>query len=157
MSESTKTQSSESSEINARKAEQHHARMLADFQQSVEAEGETAFMRWGLPLYHSLTDEAVEAQRAAHGIEPADALDFYNRGCLLASREDFAGAAKAFARAAELNADLPEAAFNHALALEKSGDAKGARKAWQAHLETLEEDSEDADEIKEHLTTLAEG
>ena len=56
----------------------------------------------------------------------------------------------------ELQPELTEAGFNHALALEKSGDTKAARKAWQAYLESLEEDAEDADEIKEHLGTLAE-
>jgi tetratricopeptide (TPR) repeat protein len=156
MTDTPKSHATESVEITARRAEQHHARLLADFQQSVAAEGETAFKRWGLPLYHSLSDEAVEAQRLAHGVQPTDALDFYNRGCLLASTEDFAGAAKAFARALELKPELSEAAFNHALALEKSGDAKGARKAWQAQLEALEDGSEDAEAIKEHLGSLAE-
>jgi hypothetical protein len=70
MTDSTKPHATESAEATARRAEQHHARMLADFQQSLAAEGETAYQRWGLPLYHSLPDEAVEAQRLAHGVQP---------------------------------------------------------------------------------------
>lgn len=138
-----------------RPADQHHGHLVEFLKQSLTAEGEPAYQRWGLPLFHSMSDEDAEAQRAALGFAPADALDFYNRGCLLASREDFSAAAKAFERAFQLDGQLAEAAFNRAAALEKAGDSAKAREAWQLYLERFG-DNEDAVEVKEHLSAAKE-
>lgn len=137
-----------------RPADQCHGRYLDWFKQSLAAEGETAYKRWGMPLFHSMTDEEVESQRAALGFEVRDALDQYNRGCLLAGREDYAGAAKAFDRALALDPDLEEALFNRALTAEKTGDLAKARELWNRYLDRYGE-SDDADDVKDHLGTLA--
>lgn len=137
-----------------RPADQCHGRYLDYFRQSLASEGEVAYQRWGLPLFHSMTDEEVESQRVALGMEPTDALDFYNRGCLLTTREDFAGAVKAFERAAQLDPNQPETFYNLALAQEKAGDTAKARQTWQQYLERFAEEDDTA-EVKEHLATLA--
>jgi tetratricopeptide (TPR) repeat protein len=136
-------------------ADQFHSRQVELYKQSLAAEGEVAYLRWGLPFFHSMSDEEVETQQLALGLEPTDALDFYNKGCLLAIKEDFAGAAKAFGRAVQLQPELAEARYNQALALESAGNKAAARDAWQAYLEKFGE-SEDAEEVKQHLGTLAE-
>ena len=138
-----------------RPADQFHGRQLELYKQSLAAEGEVAYLRWGLPFFHSLSDEEVELQKRALGFEPKDALDFYNRGCLLAKQDDFEGAAKHFARAVQINPELAEALYNQALALESAGNKAAAQGAWQAYLEKFGE-NEDVEEVKQHLGTLAE-
>jgi tetratricopeptide (TPR) repeat protein len=134
-------------------AERFHGRYVDLYKESLGQEGEIAHARWGLPLFHSLSDEDAEAQRLALGFEPRDALDFYNRGCLLAGRGDFAGAARDFERAVQLDASLADAYYNRALALEEAGDKAGARTAWQAYLARFNE-SEDTGEVRQHLESL---
>ena len=51
-----------------RKPEHHHGQLLEMFQQSLAAEGEKAYGRWGMVLFHSINDETAEAQRAAKKI-----------------------------------------------------------------------------------------
>jgi len=157
--ESAAGKSSPAPEEGRHKADQCHGRYLDQIRESLAAEGEVAYGRWGMPLFHSLSDEEAEAQRAALGFAPQDALDFYNRGCLLASREDYAGAAKAFDRAAQKDPKglvcLVEAVHNRALALEQAGDKTAARATWQAWL-TQFGDSEDVAEVKQHLETLSQ-
>ena len=134
-------------------AEQFHKRYVELFKESLAQEGEIAYARWGMPLFHSLSDEDAEAQRLALGVEPQDALDFYNRGCLLAHQEDPAGAAKAFARAAQLDPALAEAVYNQALALEQADDKSGALETWQDYLARFGE-NEDAVVVRQHLESL---
>jgi tetratricopeptide (TPR) repeat protein len=140
-------------------ADQLHGRLAEEFKRSLATEAAGVFARWGYAWLHSMSDEEVMAQREALGIEPIDALDFYNLGCLRAQREDYAGAAKAFVKAAHLDPKLQEAAFNLALALELDGKKTEARDAWNACLERLGDADEDADEakqVKDHLAALAE-
>jgi len=155
MSTNPPGKSGAASEEGRHKADQCHGRYLDQIRESLAAEGEVAYRRWGMPLFHSLSDEEAEAQRAALGFAPHDALDFYNRGCLLASREDYAGAAKAFERAAHLDPTLADAVFNQAQALELAGNKNASRATWQAWL-TQFGDSEDAAEVKQHLETLSQ-
>lgn len=133
---------------------QHLERLLDDLRASLDKDGLVAYKRWGLPLFHNLGDPEAEAQREKFGFEPKDALDYYNRGCLLASRDDFSGAAKAFAKAAKLDATLAEAFYNHALSLELAGQTSDARKAWNQYVEQFA-DREDVAEVREHLAALA--
>jgi tetratricopeptide (TPR) repeat protein len=132
----------------------HHAQLVSQFRESVEREGEEAYKRWGLPLYHSLPDEEVEAQRRALGVKPVDALDHYNRGCLLAAQEDFAAAAQQFAQAVKLDPEMSEALFNLALAQEKAGRLAEARKSWNQFVERFG-DQEEAAQVRDHLAQLA--
>ncbi|MEN6625478.1 MAG: tetratricopeptide repeat protein [Candidatus Sumerlaeia bacterium] len=133
---------------------QHLERLLGEMRASIEKDGMAVYKRWGLALFHNYSDAEAEAQREAFGFEPKDALDFYNRGCLLASRNDFAGAAKAFAQAAKLDATLAEAQYNLALSLESAGQNAEAKKAWNQYVEQFA-DSEDVAEVREHLAALA--
>jgi tetratricopeptide (TPR) repeat protein len=138
-------------------ADQVHGRLAEEFRQSLAAQPAGVFARWGYAWLHSLSDEEAMAQREALGVEPIDALDYYNLGCLRAQREDYAGAAKAFAKAAGLDPKLQEAAFNLALALEMEGKKTEARDAWNACLERLGNlDEDEAKQVKDHLATLAE-
>lgn len=133
---------------------QHLERLLNELRASLEKDGTAAYKRWGLPLFHNLSDADAEAQREKLGFEPKDALDFYNRGCLLASRDDFSGAAKAFARAAKMDETLAEAQYNHALSLELAGQTADARKAWHQYVEQFP-DRDDVAEVRDHLSTMA--
>ncbi len=133
----------------------YHERQLECFRQSLEAEGEGAYDRWGLAMFHSLPDEDIEAQRVALKWGNRDALDHFNAGCLSASREEYGKAATAFAKAVELDPALSDAAYNHALALEKAGRADPARRAWQAYVEKYPESGE-VGEVNQHLTEPAE-
>ncbi|MCE5228598.1 hypothetical protein LLG95_03250 [bacterium] len=133
---------------------QHLECLLNELRASLDKDGLSAYKRWGLCLFHNYEDAEAEAQREAMGFEPKDALDFYNRGCLLASRNDFAGAAKAFAGAAKLDAKLAEAQYNYALALELAGQMSDARKAWAQYAEQFA-DREDVAEVRDHITSLA--
>jgi tetratricopeptide (TPR) repeat protein len=154
--EETAGKSSPSAEEKVKRpADQFQVRQLELFKQSLVAEGEAAYKRWGMLLFHSLSDEEAEAQRRSLGFEIKDALDYYNHGCMLVGREDFAGAVKTFDHAIELDSNLPEAVFNKAMALESLGDLAAARQTWLAYLEKYGE-NEDAGEVKQHLESLTE-
>jgi tetratricopeptide (TPR) repeat protein len=131
-----------------------HARYLDLLRESLKADGEKAYERWGISLFHCLSDEEIEAQRQELGFDVKDALDFYNRGCLLASREDYAQACQFFAKALEAEPELPEARFNYALCLEKSGEMDKARAAWQVYLDQYAV-AEEVEDVKQHLGSLA--
>lgn len=131
-----------------------HEHLLSQFMTSVQERGEAAYENWGIAMYHSLSDEDCEAQREMLGMDPSDALDFYNRACLMAQREEYAAAAKAFEKALELDGAMSEALYNQALALEKSGDVAGARKLWDRYIKSTD-DSDETREIQQHLTELA--
>ncbi len=132
----------------------HFEYLLEQFRASLAAEGPAAYQRWGLTLYHSMNDEELEAQREQLGFAPADALDHFNRGCLLAAREDFAGAARHFGEAVKLDAGLAEALYNLALAQESAGQKAEAKRSWNQYLERFS-DREDGAEVREHLVALA--
>ncbi|HOE97658.1 MAG TPA: tetratricopeptide repeat protein [Candidatus Sumerlaeota bacterium] len=138
----------------ASKAAQFHGRLVDLYRQALTQDGRKAYDRWGLALFHSLPDEEAQAQRENLGLTQGDALDHYNTGCLLAARQDYAGAVAAFERALALNPQMREAAYNKALALELSGKTAEARKAWQSWLEQAP-DGEEAAEVRQHLAELA--
>ena len=139
----------------APKPEAFLGRLLDLFRQSLAQDGEKAYLRWGLPLFQSMEDEEAEGQKEALGIQPVDALDHYNRGCLLALREQWSEAIKMFDKAIAQDSTLVEAYFNRALALEKSGDLKAAREAWNAWIERFG-DRPEASDVKQHLGALAD-
>lgn len=136
------------------KPEHFHARQLEQFSESITKEGEIALQRWGLMLFHSLSDEQAQAQRETLGFPLRDALDHYNQGCLLAGRGDFAGAVKHFDEALKLKPELPEALFNRALALEQAGNTAVAREAWKLFVERNPEHEETVN-VKAHLAATA--
>lgn len=142
--------------------ERLHGELLDMLRESLNAEGPAAFDRWGLAFLHSLDDHEFEQQREQWGIELKDALDYYNRGVLLARREDYAQAIECFDKALELNEQQPDDRvsepdlwFNRTLALEHSGDLEGAREGWKAYIDEYEH-AEDLDAVKQHLTTLVD-
>lgn len=131
-----------------------HARYLDLMRESLKADGEQAYTRWGISMFHCLSDEEIEAQRLELGFEQKDALDFYNRGCLLAIREEFGPACESFAKAIEASPEMAEARFNYALCLEKTGELDKARPAWQEYLEQFAGPDE-VEDVKQHLGSLA--
>ena len=131
------------------------ARHLDDFRQSLANEGEAAMGRWGISMLQCLNDKECESQRVAMGIAPKDEYDYYNRGCLLALREQYADAVKAFDQAIALKPDFAEAHFNRAVVLETKGDTPAARQAWQGFTAQFA-DHESITEIKQHLGELAD-
>lgn len=128
--------------------------MLEDFQTSLDGDRMSAYRRWGFAMFHSIAPEKAHAELGSLGLKPRDALDHYNLGCSLATREQFAQAAKAFEQALKLDENLVEARFNLALAREKSGEASAAKKLWNEYLESCTDEQETA-EIKNHLSELA--
>ncbi len=127
---------------------------LEGFTKTLQADPAQAYSRFGLALFHSLSDEDAQAQLSALKIDQKDGLSLYNKGVLLAKEEKFAEAAKAFAEASQLDSSLPEAVFNQALATEMAGNATEARKLWNKYLE-LCDDPDESSEIKNHITELA--
>lgn len=127
---------------------------LEAFAAAVAADPADAYRRWGVSLFHSLSDEQAQQQLGLLKINYPDALGHYNQGVMLARGEKYAQAAKAFAKAAELDPSLGEALYNQALAEEKAGNTAEARKLWNQYLEFCG-DAEESQEIKNHLTELA--
>ena len=121
-------------------------------------------MMVGVIVNHSilLVDRTRDAQNHGHSLEesirlgfkPSDALDFYNLGCFQASKEQYGKAADAFEKALKQNPTLLQAQYNLALAQEMAGEIAAARKSWNAYLDKCENPDEAA-EIKDHLTELA--
>ncbi|MEA2571234.1 MAG: hypothetical protein QOI24_3235 [Acidobacteriota bacterium] len=70
------------------------------------------------------------------------------------SSEQLKSALTAADKALALDHDLPEAAFNRALILERLGLAQPAADAWKQYL-TLDPKSQWADEARQHLATLS--
>lgn len=127
---------------------------LEAFSASVANDPADAYKRWGMSLFHSLSDEQAQEQLGVLKIGYQDALGHYNQGVMLARNEKYAQAAKAFAQASAMDATLTEAVYNQALAEEKAGNAAEARKLWNKYLEFCD-DAEESAEIKNHITELA--
>jgi tetratricopeptide (TPR) repeat protein len=111
--------------------------------------------RFGFTLFHSLTPELQTRVLKHLGITREDsAKDQYNLGCVLAADGDLTGAITAFATAARLEPDFPEARYNLALALEKSGEMAAAKEQWTAYAELSQNEAE-REAVIQHLGTLA--
>ena len=128
--------------------------LVEQFSSAIDKDGKKAFGRWGFALFHSLSDEKAYAELVRLGFEPRDALDFYNLGCHHAAQKNYSKAIDAFHQSLKLDPDMAEAKYNLALAQENSGDNGNARKTWNQYLENCE-DTEEASEIKSHLTELS--
>lgn len=128
--------------------------LVERFNHALDTDHKDAYRRWGFTLFYSLSDEEAHAQQMRLQPQPRDGLDHYNLGCHSASQEKYAKAAEAFAEALKSDPGFAEARFNLALALEKTGDIKGARELWQEHLDR-HGDSEDDVEIKARLAETA--
>jgi tetratricopeptide (TPR) repeat protein len=138
-------------------ADQLHGRLLEDFKTSFQANPEGVYGRWGYTWLHSMSDEDAMAHREALGFPRVDALDHYNMGCHQAAKEDYAGAAKSFAKAYEMDADLSEALYNQAMAVEAAGKVADARQLWKSYLDKFGDASEEETrQIKDRLTALAD-
>jgi tetratricopeptide (TPR) repeat protein len=127
---------------------------LEGFTSALEADPKEAYSRWGLALFHTLSDEQAHAQLALLKINPQDALGHYNQGVTLVSKGKFVEAALAFARAAELDPRMTEAVYNQALAEEQADNLADARKLWNRYLEICD-DPEESAEVKSHIAELA--
>jgi tetratricopeptide (TPR) repeat protein len=77
-------------------------KQLESFTAALEADPKDAYGRWGLALFHTLSDEQAQAQLGLLKINAQDALGHYNQGVVLASKGKFADAARAFAQAPNL-------------------------------------------------------
>lgn len=123
------------------------------FRQSLEAEGDNAYDRWGFSMLFGLNEEDAHQQLKSLGFESTDALGCYNEGCVAAQAEDFAKARELFAKACAADPELTDARFNLAIACERTGDNQAARTEWLAYLENCE-DEDVRNEIEAHLKTL---
>lgn len=130
-----------------------HDELLAQFQYSLKNEGEVAFERWGLSLIHSLSDPDFETLREQWNYPLKDALDYYNRGCLFAMRDQFADAIAMFEKAAKLDPTLSNAFYNRALALERAGKSREAATAWKEFIDLFGK-LDDAQDARNHLEAL---
>ena len=128
--------------------------LLSRFEDDLAQKGLDAYARWGFALFHSQGDEQSAKARAQLGMKPIDAVDHYNEGCVQAQSGDFAAAAASFKTALEMDSNFGEARFNLGVALDKSGDAAGAREHIKQYLDTLEE-PEEADQVRQYLGELA--
>lgn len=128
--------------------------LVGRFEESIQKDGQNAYGRWGFALFHSLAPERIVEESIRLGFKPTDALDFYNLGCFHAHKEQYSKAVDAFEKALKQNPNLLQAQYNLALAQEMAGDVSAARKTWNAYLERCE-NADEAAEIKDHLTELA--
>lgn len=114
-----------------------------------------SLVRYGFTLFHSLSPE-MQARVLNHlKITRNDsAKDQYNLGCVLAIDGDFKGATAAFAAAYRLDPEFPEACYNLALALERSGEVAAAKEHWNQYAGMAATDSE-RESILAHLNSLS--
>jgi tetratricopeptide (TPR) repeat protein len=129
-------------------------KLVNEFDQGIHKEGEKAYRRWGFALFHSLAPERRVEESMRLGFKPTDPLDHYNLGCHYAQQLQFDKAVEEFSQALKAKPGFLEAQYNLALSQEMSGDLVAARKTWNAYLEKCE-NAEEAAEIKDHLTELA--
>ncbi len=130
-------------------------RLVEGFCKALESGAADVYDRWGYSLFHSIQPDVAERERARLGVPLRDALDHFNRGCLLAGDGKFAEAVKAFDQAVKLKEDFYEARYNLGLALERAGEIPKARKAWTESLQHCDDEAE-ASAIKHHLSELAD-
>lgn len=164
MAENEGTQSEQSATAEAKPAQKPDAAeeikepiltetLVERFEKDLEEKGKKAYAKWGFILFHTLDEERVQAERERLGFKPVDALDHYNAGCQLASKDKYAAALKSFALAVQLDSEFFEARFNQALATEKVGDLDEAKKIWNELCKNCE-DQEEVTQIKGHLAEL---
>ncbi|MCX7011669.1 MAG: tetratricopeptide repeat protein [Candidatus Sumerlaeota bacterium] len=113
-----------------------------------------AYRRYGFVLYHSLEGaEAVELRQKI-GLPMEDALDAYNLGVVAAQKDEWAEAVRCFQQALAADSALADAEYNLALALEKKGDAAGARKRWNSYLKREDLSEADRGAVEAHVKEL---
>jgi len=133
---------------------------LARFQRRVDANQTKALDRYGLTLFHSLPESVKTQLREQWGIGPTGAVTRYNRGCVAASKSEWARAMEEFQAALEMDEGLLEALFNLAVAREKSGDADGARESFERFVALAEADetrTEDVAKVTAYLRQAGDG
>jgi len=74
---------------------------------------------WGLTLLHALKSEDLTDVSEKLGFEAKQAVDYYNRGVVAATRENYPKAIDHFRRAAELDSTLLQAIYNLAVCYER--------------------------------------
>jgi tetratricopeptide (TPR) repeat protein len=128
---------------------------LEKARQAFATDIDRSLVRYGFTLIHSLTPE-LQARVLKHlDITRGDSSkDQYNLGCVLAMDGDFKGASAAFAAAVRLDAEFPEASYNLALALERSGEKAAAKEQWNHYASLVQNDAE-REQILAHIGTLA--
>lgn len=115
---------------------------------------EYAHRRFGFTVFHSLPGSRVVPLRQELGFATTEATDQYNLGIVAAENEDFATAAKQFAKALKMDPELIEAEFNLAVALAKSGDSAGAKKHLESYLKNEDLDEEERETVSQCLQEL---
>jgi tetratricopeptide (TPR) repeat protein len=102
-----------------------------------------SLVQYGFTLFHSLSPEMQSRVLKHLNITRDDsAKDQYNLGCVLAIDGDYKAAVGAFSAAASLDQDFPEASYNLALALERSGEISAAKEQWNHYAGMVTNDNE---------------
>ena len=126
---------------------------VARYAATVDRDLGEAFQRYGFTLFHSLSGERQVELSEKLGLLRNDAVDSYNLGGAAAVREDYAGAAKHYQKALELDGTLADAAHNLALSLERLGRKPEAINAWSRFMELAHLD-DDRRAVEAHLAEL---
>jgi len=132
-----------------------YEREVATFLDTVEQKGLVKSLeRHGFALFHSLPAEKRMLFREQLHFACRNTTDHYNLGVAWATAGDLDKAVASWKQAADGEPRIAEAVFNLALAAEQRGDLASARKFYNQYLQSLEEGAEEAQQVKEHLTSL---
>ncbi len=116
---------------------------------------DSAYKRYGLTLFHSLSAEEKVKFMQELGFEPIDARDFYNKAVLSIQNNDLKKAEQFLQKALEIDPEHPESIFNMALLLEKTDRKVQALEYWGKYLDVIS-DEEEIRVISDHLEQVIE-
>lgn len=111
---------------------------------------ESAYKRFGLYLFHSLTAEERVKYMETLGFEPIDARDYYNKAVLCIQSNDYTKAEELLKKALELEPEHSESLYNMAVLLEKTNRKIEALNYWEQYLGIIDNE-EEIKAIAEHL------
>jgi len=161
----------ETTEVQAERGGEHlYRRHIEGFLNIAEKDLDKALRLYGFTVWHSLPPKERTDIKERLGILELEASDYYNRATALLKEGKYAEAEADFRKALEKDPDFAPAAFNLAVALEKSGNLDEAREAYENYLEILDRAADRPDlrlgneeqveaekaRVRQHLESLGE-
>lgn len=121
---------------------------------ALESDRGEAMKRYGFTLFHSLPFERQVELARELGIEPRDAVDYFNLASVSIQKEQYSEAVKLLQQALKADGQFSDAAYNLALCHERLGNKSEATKQWNRFLDLTQDDAA-RQQVQVHLSEAA--
>jgi len=136
------TKTAETSEQKDDKEKSFFEREIEKYRAFLKRSWDSAYKRYGLSLFHSLSVEERVKIMEELGFEPIDAKDYYNKAVLAIQENDLKKAEKYLDLALKEDPQHPESLFNMALLFEKTDRKAQSLNYWEKYIELIDNEVE---------------